>query len=85
MISTFEHASSFNGDLSTWNTSRVAFFDLTFYDAESFNQTLCWDLSSLKSAYKLFDGSHGSLNKSCSKANTTMTNDNIREAVYQWT
>ena len=37
----FRGASSFNGDISSWNTSAVFKMDYMFYGASSFNQNLC--------------------------------------------
>jgi surface protein len=49
--------SSFNGDLSGWDTSRVSNFKQTFADASEFNQPLSsWDVRSATSMELMFAG-----------------------------
>ena len=46
MSSMFRGASSFNGDISSWNVSQVADMSFMFYDTTAFNQPLNdWDVS----------------------------------------
>lgn len=41
MVSMFQGATSFNGNLSLWNVSSVTVMQNMFYGATSFNQNLC--------------------------------------------
>ena len=44
----FEGASSFNKDISNWNTSNVGTMNSMFKDAEAFNQDIRkWDVSNV--------------------------------------
>ena len=51
----FQYASSFNGDLSSWNVSQVTDMSYMFNDASSFNGDLSsWNVSSATSMYDMF-------------------------------
>jgi len=41
----FRVCKSLNQDLNSWNVEKVVDMNLMFYSAKSFNQTLCWDMS----------------------------------------
>ena len=57
MASMFRSASSFNGDLSSWNVSSVEGMAGMFWGASSFNQTLNgWDVSSVEGMTEMFFG-----------------------------
>ena len=48
MIGMFKNATSFNGDLSSWDVSNVNYMASMFYGATSFNSDLSsWDVSSI--------------------------------------
>ena len=52
---TFLNASSFNSDISAWNTSNVTTMNSTFYGAAAFNQNIgSWDTSKVTDMYYLF-------------------------------
>ena len=67
----------FDSNLSQW-----------LYNASSFNQVLCWDISNVRDIEDMFTGSRGSLSPDPSclgiSPNRTMTDDNIFFAAYQW-
>lgn len=44
----FREASTFNGNISIWDTSQVTDFSSMFRSASSFNQPLFWELSKVK-------------------------------------
>ena len=53
----FGGASSFNGNISSWDVSSVIDMDEMFYDASSFNGDLSsWDVSSVTSMGEMFGG-----------------------------
>ena len=57
MSSMFNGASSFNGDLSSWNVSSVTDMSDMFNDASSFNGDLSnWNVSSVENMYYMFNG-----------------------------
>ena len=59
----FFDASSFNGDISKWDVSRVTRMDEMFYNASAFTQNLCtgaW-INSKASKSLMFEGSPGSI------------------------
>jgi surface protein len=55
----FYDAKTFNGDISEWDVSSVKRMDFMFYRATAFEQTLCWNLTSVPEPYSVFDGSGG--------------------------
>ena len=57
MNSMFHGASSFNGDISSWNVSRVTAMNSMFHGASSFNQPLnAWDVSRVTAMNSMFHG-----------------------------
>ncbi len=55
----FEGASSFNGDISSWNTSNITNISSTFAGATSFNRDLnAWDVSNVTSMSSMFSGAN---------------------------
>merc|ERR1719174_3592411 len=69
MASTFASASSFNGDLSKWDVSRVTNMEEMFSGASSFAQTLCgaWQTSTADKK-EMFTRSSGRI---CTTSTTT--------------
>ena len=58
--SLYQYESSFNGNLSSWDISRVTTFDKMFYYASSFDQKFCLNDQTIASFDDIFTGSHGS-------------------------
>lgn len=56
MTSMFDRAAYFNGNITHWNTSSCASMSYMFRDAVSFTRDLFWDVSSVESFYKTFNG-----------------------------
>ena len=57
MASMFSGASSFNGNISTWNVSQVTRMPSMFQGAVSFNQDIsAWNVSSVTSMASMFSG-----------------------------
>ena len=55
MYGMFQRASSFNGDISMWNVSRVQDMYAMFYAASSFNNDISkWDVSSVTNMNSMF-------------------------------
>ncbi|MDI6022815.1 BspA family leucine-rich repeat surface protein [Leucobacter sp. UT-8R-CII-1-4] len=55
MMSMFEGATIFNGDLSAWNVANVTSMDAMFFDASAFNQDIGgWDVSNVTSMNGMF-------------------------------
>ena len=51
----FRGASSFNGNISSWNTSNVTTMEGMFSDASSFNQDIgFWDTSRVTTMQSMF-------------------------------
>ena len=71
----FEHASSFNVDLSKWDVSSVNSMIQMFASASSFEQTLCgaW-MDSKAEKDGIFEGSAGRI---CSKASPTLPQQDV--------
>ena len=57
MRCTFQDATSFNGDLSGWDVSKVIYMRYTFYGATSFNQKLsgAWSTSTADKAAMFYN------------------------------
>ena len=61
----FVSATSFNGDISKWDVSRVTDMDTMFKDAAAFEQKLCgvdW-VQSKATKTSMFEGSQGSISR----------------------
>ncbi len=55
MYAMFDNASSFNGDLSTWDVSNVLNMEFLFYEASSFNGDIStWDVSNVTGTSQMF-------------------------------
>ena len=71
MYAMFHSASSFNGDISKWDVSRVIAMGNMFSQAASFNQELCganW-IRSKAEKWNMFEGSSGSISRTaCTSA-----------------
>ena len=53
----FTSATSFNGDISKWDVSRVNSMNNMFMSAKSFNSDISnWDVSSVSDMYGMFTG-----------------------------
>lgn len=59
LSSMFQNALASNGDMSAWDTSRVAVIDYMFAWAISFKQTICWNTSNVISKTNIFIGNSG--------------------------
>ncbi|WP_434328709.1 BspA family leucine-rich repeat surface protein [Mycoplasma capricolum subsp. capricolum] len=67
----FSEATSFNQDISSWNTSNVKYMDFMFYNAYNFNQPIDnWNTSNVTDMGYMFDGAT-SFNQDLSKWNTS--------------
>jgi surface protein len=67
--SMFESALVFNGDLQDWDTSSARSMKRMFYNADSFAQELCWDLSQVQTLSELLCSTPASLDPSCTPSN----------------
>ena len=57
MTGTFRGATSFNGDISGWDTSNVIIMENTFHDASAFDQDIgSWDVSNVTKIDAMFRG-----------------------------
>ena len=64
----FYKALAFNQNISNWDTSSVSYMSRMCYCASSFDQQLCWDLSSVSLSLGMnetFCGSQGSFMEGC--------------------
>ncbi|WP_434337675.1 BspA family leucine-rich repeat surface protein [Mycoplasma capricolum] len=67
----FSEATSFNQDISSWNTSNVKYMDFMFSNAYNFNQPIDnWNTSNVTDMGYMFDGAT-SFNQDLSKWNTS--------------
>jgi len=79
----FRGASSFNGDISQWNTGKVTTMLSMFYEATAFNRDLAWDTSQVTDMALLFRGA-SSFNGDISQWNTGKVTT-MRTMFYQAT
>jgi hypothetical protein len=61
----FESALAFNADLREWDTSSAQFMARMFYNASSFAQELCWDLSQVATVSEMLCSTPARLDPSC--------------------
>ena len=65
MSSMFNGASSFNGDISGWNTARVADMSRMFFNATAFNQDIGrWNTATVTNMNSMFSGTLGAVTTS---------------------
>ncbi len=75
MNNMFDGATSFNGDLSEWNTALVTDMSYMFSDADGFNGDLSeWNIASVTNMYGMFLGA-SAFNQDLSKWNTAKVTD----------
>ena len=75
MRSMFEHATSFNQNISNWNVSLVTNLGYAFHNATVFNQPIGnWDVSSVTDMFFLFNNS-SAFNQSLSDWNVSSVTD----------
>ena len=81
----FRNATSFNGDISSWDVSNVTNMDYMFYGATSFNGDLSsWDVSSVTNIDDMFSGDNSlSEENRCSIQTSFSTFQNI-DWPYDW-
>lgn len=67
MSSMFEYATSFNSNLEKWDvvSSSTKSMDFMLYGASSFDQKLCWDISSVSQTNNMFTNSLGCVESIC--------------------
>ena len=83
MESMFAYATTFNGDISKWDTSRVEDMAGMFGEATSFNGDLSiWDTSSVTSMASMFHGAT-TFNGDLSNWNTSSVGDDEYEYMFQ--
>ena len=61
----FQGATNFNVNISNWNIGNVSFMDFIFYNASSFDQKLCWNITAATTTNSMFDHSSGYILPSC--------------------
>ena len=52
----FDHAVSFNADISGWSTGLVKDMSAAFHDAVSFDRSLDWNVAKVKTFSRMFRG-----------------------------
>jgi surface protein len=78
MVSMFEHANAFNGNISSWNVSKVTNMSSMFQDANSFNGDLGnWDVSGVANMSDMFNGATNFVGTTLENWTVTPTTTNM--------